>query len=198
MAPPAQLHAAGPVKRYRSVWSQVFAWVWYLLAVVVLVDLVRRGSGRELAVGATFLALVSALVVALAHRPALLVDDSGLVVRNIVRDISVPWSRVRGIGTRWSLSLRTDAGDFGVWAVAARNPSRTRSRAARRLDQHDPSARPPEGPVSVELMERLDRYQRSAPQVHEPEPPVRVTWAWPVIAAVAVTAVAFVVALLVT
>lgn len=193
-----QLSQGGPVERFRSPWSQVLAWAWYLIAVIAAVDLFRRGNGRELAVGLTFLALASAAVYTLAQRPAVLVDDTGLLVRNVLHDVAVPWSRVRGIGTRWSLSIRTDDKEYAAWAIAAKNPSRTRGRGARRLDRYDPAPREEHGPVSVKLLDRLDRYQRSAPVPGEVEPEVQVRWALVPCVALAVTAVAFVLALLLT
>lgn len=75
----------------------------------------------------TLLAVVASLSVAyvFAWRPEVVVDDAGVLLRNLVRDVHVPWNRLERVGTRWALSLETtDGRSFPSWAVTARNRSR--------------------------------------------------------------------------
>jgi hypothetical protein len=106
----------------------------------------RPRSGRVLTVGAAVLAAAGAvttlvqepgvgvrylpafvlgvvLVWALFDRPAVLVSDGGVEVRNVLRTIELPWPSIERIDTKYALTLYTAYGVYAAWAAPA--PSRS-------------------------------------------------------------------------
>ena len=95
----------------------------------------------------------------MAERPAVLAGPSGVVVRNVVRDIWLPWHDVATIEARWSLSVATQDRTFGSWAVSGANAAP----AAPPADARDRSAwphRPPVHVVSWTVPDRLEQLRR--------------------------------------
>ena len=68
------------------------------------------------------LALLPALGWLLFVRPAVVVDDAGVELRNVLRTVHVPWAAIRRVDTKYALTLSTASGDFAAWAAPA--PSR--------------------------------------------------------------------------
>lgn len=171
---------------------------WYVVAVLAVVDLVRRGDGHTIAVGTAVVALASVVAYAIASRPAVVANDQGVLLRNIVRDVFVPWHRVERIGARWSLTIETSEATYGSWAIAARNPRRDRERGRRvfgigaEVDQDEVPTDETSGLVSAKLAVMRDRAAR-----REPQGEVEVRPVWPVLVGLGVTGLALVVALLV-
>lgn len=64
-------------------------------------------------------------------RPCVVVDDTGVEVRNIVRDHAVPWAAVTGAGSSWSLVVDSAAGPVSSWAISG-TPSPGRDALLRR------------------------------------------------------------------
>jgi hypothetical protein len=65
------------------------------------------------------LALVAAVVYALFWRPSVEVDDDAVTVRNVVRNIRVPWIRLDALDTRYALSLEAQGRRYAAWAAPA-------------------------------------------------------------------------------
>jgi len=63
------------------------------------------------------LALVGVLGVVLFWLPSLTVGPDGIVVRNVLKTIEVPWSAVRTVDTKYSLVLETPEGRVSAWAA---------------------------------------------------------------------------------
>lgn len=63
------------------------------------------------------LALVGALGVVMFWLPSLTVGPDGIVVRNVLTTIDVPWSAVRTVDTKYSLVLETTEGRVSAWAA---------------------------------------------------------------------------------
>lgn len=64
---------------------------------------------------------LSGLFWVLCWRPAVVIDDDGVTVRNPLRDVRVGWSALDEAGFGWSLRLR--AGDVTCHAAAAPGPA---------------------------------------------------------------------------
>ena len=109
---------------FRPPFARSLAVVWFLIALLVTYDTLRRGSGRPMWIALAVLATSCALVYALAFRPAVVADDDAVTLRNILRDVRVPWGRVTRIGSAWSLSVDTAEKSWGSWAITARNRQR--------------------------------------------------------------------------
>jgi hypothetical protein len=86
---------------------------WWLAVQVTGPD-----PAHALVVGAWLLA-GGVVVHALFWRPAVVVDDDGVVLRNVLRDVQVPWSLLEGIDTRFTLTLLTPDGRHQSWAASA-------------------------------------------------------------------------------
>lgn len=108
----------------------------------------RPSSGRVLTIGAVVLAAVGAvatlvqspaaglralpafvlaplLVWAFFGRPAVVVSDGGVEVRNVLRTIELPWPSIERIDTKYALTLYTAYGAYAAWAAPAPSRSQT-------------------------------------------------------------------------
>jgi hypothetical protein len=193
---------------FRPPYSRLLAITWFVIALIFAVDAAVNGSGDGRWLALAVLLFASAAVHALAFRPAVLVDDTGITLRNIVRDVHVPWGNVARIGARWSLTIDTLAPDrtWASWAITARNRQRMAlfhrgftagawmggrgAQASAYAGAADET--PDEEPyVSVELSRAWDAA--SARGALAPGS-VEVRWVWPVIVASAVSGVLLVAA----
>ena len=75
---------------------------------------------------------------ALFWRPAVVVSDGGVLVRNPLRSTHVPWPTYRGLTVQWSLVLHTTDGDVTAWA--APRSSGTAARMHRSTGSSDDAA----------------------------------------------------------
>jgi len=63
-------------------------------------------------------------------RPCVRVDDEGIVIRNIVRDVHVPWGSFDEARSTWSLMIDSREGSYASWAIAGTvSPGRDRMAA---------------------------------------------------------------------
>jgi hypothetical protein len=86
---------------------------------------------------APMLALPAAVVWLLYGRPAVVVDDQGVEVRNVLRTVVVPWDAIEYVDTRYTLTVHTADRAVAAWAAPA--PGRMQVVAASREDtQHLP------------------------------------------------------------
>jgi hypothetical protein len=204
---------------FRPPYARSLAVVWFLIALFVTYDTLRRGSGRPMWVALAVLAFSCALVYALAFRPAVVVDDEAVTLRNILRDVRVPWGRVTRIGSAWSLTVDTDRKSWGSWAITARNRERGEvyrrgvafggSMGARLGGGTGSSPAPAYGGagagsdgeggttyVSVELSRRWDAALSRSQSAPDEAAPVVVTWVRSVVAALGASTLLLALALL--
>lgn len=90
---------------------------WALLAVAAAATVLRSPAGglQRLPV----LALVAAAVYVLFWRPSVEVDDEAVTLRNLVRDVRVPWQRLDAVDTRYALTLESGGHRYAAWAAPA-------------------------------------------------------------------------------
>jgi len=79
---------------FRSAGSAVLSWAWFVVAVIVLVDLAVQGRDHAAVVTAVLVLAITGVVYACAWRPKIVADSSGITVLNPVRDYQVPWTAV--------------------------------------------------------------------------------------------------------
>jgi len=104
---------------YRPTLSRVLAVLYVVIAVWFLwADLAARGAGRALTLVPVLLA-VGVVVYALLWRPCIRVDAGGVVLRNVLRDVRVPWAVLQEVDTRYTLTLHTSSGTYQSWAAPA-------------------------------------------------------------------------------
>lgn len=187
---------------YRGKLAYPFAVGCLVVAAAALWDAGAHGDGRARRVVVAAVLLALALVYALALRPAVLVDDRGVRLRNVVRGVDIPWAQVAGVTTYWGLVVDTEDGRrFAAWAISAgrrQNTPAAADSAARAGLSADVDLRPPShARVVVEAVrERWQGWQRDQPSTAEPESePVRVRPAWLPVALVLAASAALVWAL---
>lgn len=60
------------------------------------------------------------LVWATCGRPRVIVNDEEVLLKNVFRDVHIPWSMLKEIGTQYALTLTTtDGRKFNAWAAPA-------------------------------------------------------------------------------
>lgn len=109
---------------YRQ-WGQVMVGVTGgLIALGVLVAMLAHGLPRSPLTLAWCLVGV-AVSYAVFLRPCVVVDDDGVSVRNILRDVAIPWAALRGARASWSLVVDAGESSYSSWAIAgAASPGR--------------------------------------------------------------------------
>lgn len=155
-------------------------------------------------------------------RPSVELTDEAVVLRNLVRDVEVPWGRIEATQARWNLRVITVGGAaYGSWAVSKQRPKvagaqrmggglglgggggnmglRSAWRNARDTEidtdaYRNPIQRPKSaGAVAAQIDEERAAGQQSRPK---PDATVRVTPAWANIAPLGVAVALIVIALL--
>jgi len=131
---------------YRSPVALVVWWVWVAFALANLIDLAVQGRDHFAAEVAAILILVTGIAYVTAFRPRVITDDSGITIRNPLRDHHVPWGCVQDMDVRDSLEVRCTPQDgeqksktLYAWAVHSSRRSRIKAEArARRSAKSSP------------------------------------------------------------
>lgn len=84
-------------------------------------------------------------------RPCVRVDDTGVRVVNILRDIHLPWERVDGARSSWSLVVESETGHYSSWAISG-----TASPGRDALLRRTVPSRPGENPTTTQLNRTAD------------------------------------------
>lgn len=77
---------------------------------------------------AALLALPALAVWVVYGRPAVVVSDAGVEVRNVLRTVELPWTAIERVDTKYALTLHTAYGTYAAWAAPA--PSRVQTLAS--------------------------------------------------------------------
>ncbi|MCL3862586.1 PH domain-containing protein [Actinotalea sp. K2] len=114
---------AGPVE-FRARLGRGLTVAVAVLCGIALVSTVLTDPGAALRL-APALALPAVVVWALFGRPAVIVSDAGVEVRNVLRTVRLPWPSIERIDTKYALTLYTAYGSYAAWAAPA--PSRVQA-----------------------------------------------------------------------
>ena len=87
----------GQVQTYRSATAVVVWVVWLLFAVGNWIDLAVQGRDHTSAIAAAILLLVTGIAYDTAQRPRIIADETGVTVRNPLRDHRVGWASVTNV-----------------------------------------------------------------------------------------------------
>ncbi|MEU8385808.1 PH domain-containing protein, partial [Streptosporangium sp. NPDC048865] len=115
---------------FRSTLATVVGWVWMAFAAFNAVDLVVRYSGRSSMVAAAVLGVLTAVVFVTCLRPAVVLSEEGVHVRNPLRNAFVPWSRVDEVTVSHSITITSGDENVRCWVPQA--SARERAAAVRR------------------------------------------------------------------
>ncbi|WP_193313024.1 PH domain-containing protein [Georgenia subflava] len=118
----------GPTIVFRTTSARVYAVIFWVVAVVLLVAFATNGGlGELLQYGAVPLVLV-AVGWAVFWQPHVVVAPAGVTAANVFTTVDVPWLTIDAVETRWGLRLETADGRVNVWAAPAKGGISNRRR----------------------------------------------------------------------
>ncbi|MEO8556354.1 MAG: PH domain-containing protein [Actinomycetota bacterium] len=89
------------------------------IGLVLLVSLAWQWADNPQPLFAAWVVLSLAFTWVLFVRPAVLLDEDGVTIRNVVRDIHIPWVMVTDVESRWSLKVFAGDQGYTAWAISA-------------------------------------------------------------------------------
>lgn len=104
---------------FRPVAPRVLSVVLGMFGLWGLVVEARDGQPRTAVTLAVGMLAYAAGAYALYWRPSVVVHDDGTLLRNVLRDVHVPWSCLVAVTTRFSLTLVTTEGTYRSWAASS-------------------------------------------------------------------------------
>ena len=178
-----------------------------VVGLLLLVSLARDWAANPQPLFAAWVLFALALVWSVFVRPAVLLDDGGVTVRNLVRDVHIPWVELTDVESRWNLKVFAGDRGYTAWAISSQvqRPRRIsggnfgsspgRPGAATAADAR-PSTSAPKvtaAMVARSIEAAKQEYDEAVARGELPEAPdvrVRVTWVPLVVAIVLVPAIA--------
>lgn len=151
-------------------------------ALFLLGDAVVRASWSQMMLLAPWVLLALWLVYEFSFSSFVRIDDSGVVVQNMLRRTQFGWRRVRDIDMRWQLEFALDD-DHTVTAFGG--PARARPPRTTRRDRDGGDVRVPSG--LRDLTEIRDRWDGA--QGADTDAPIRRTWDVPALVSISVIVV---------
>ena len=141
---------------FRSAGSTILSWAWFVVAVIILVDLAVQGRDHAALVTAVLVLAITGVVYACAWRPKIVADSSGITVINPVRDHQVPWVAVRKVDVVNAVRVHCEPAPGAPrgrvlysWAVQS-SPRSARKTALRREASSQPRPRLSPRPRSLQ------------------------------------------------
>lgn len=104
---------------YQPVMSRIGAAAYGVFAIWWVAEAVLDGGGATVAVAGPLLLAVGLAVYGVFWRPAVIVDDEAVELRNVLRDVRVSWPSLEAVDTRFALTLLIGDSRFRSWAAAA-------------------------------------------------------------------------------
>jgi Bacterial PH domain len=86
---------------------------------VLLVSMVWHWADDPQPLFVAFVIFVLALVWALFVRPAVIIDEDGVTIRNVFRDVHIPWAGVTDVEFRWNLKVFVGERAYTAWAISS-------------------------------------------------------------------------------
>ena len=99
-----------------SVWLAVMSAVTALL---LLLSLVRSWAQYPRPLFGAWVLFGVAVAWSIFVRPSVVIDAQGVTIRNIVRDIHIPWAALTDISTRWNLKVMAGNQGYNAWAISS-------------------------------------------------------------------------------
>jgi len=131
---------------FRSPGSLILSWAWFVVAVIILVDLAVQGRDHVAVVTAAAVLVVTGIVYACAYRPKIVADSAGISLINPVRDHRVPWAAVVNVDVVNALRVHcTPAPGAASGKVLYSWAVQSSSRSARRATLRREAASQPRG-----------------------------------------------------
>ena len=90
-----------------------------LTGLVLLVSMAFQWAEHPEPLFAAWVVFILAVVWSLFVRPAVLLDENGVTLRNVVRDIHIPWGQVTDVEFRWNLKVLVGDRPYTAWAISS-------------------------------------------------------------------------------
>jgi hypothetical protein len=206
------LDRMGPITQhvFRQRSTLALAAVSAVVALLLLVSLARDWADNPQPLFVSWLIFGLSLVWSVFVRPSVLLDDEGVTVRNVVREVHIPWDLVTDIESRWNLKVFVGDRGYTAWAITSQveRPKRVSGGmfgilSPGRLDKYASTVARPSTPAPKVTAATVARSIEQAKQVYDeavaqgalpaaPDTGVRVTWVPLVVAALLLPAIAVV------
>jgi Bacterial PH domain len=99
-----------------SVWLAVLSSV---TAVLLLLSLVRSWAQYPRPVFGAWVLFGVAVAWSIFVRPSVVINAQGVTIKNIVRDIHIPWAALTDVSTRWNLKVMAGDQGYNAWAISS-------------------------------------------------------------------------------
>ncbi|MGB3376783.1 MAG: PH domain-containing protein [Microbacterium sp.] len=163
---------------FRAWTGIVFLAIAVLAAVFLLGDAVARAGFEQMLLLAPWVLFALWVIYAASAASVLRVSDQGVVVQNLLRRTTFGWSHVKDVDFRWQLEFLLDN---GATVAAMGGPARSRPRRQTKQELEVEGKKAPSG--VRELADIRDRW-KTAPS--DADAPVRRSWDWAALGALAV------------
>ena len=152
-----------PTTHY-STFTRVVAVVWIVVAVLLLLDVLWRGQGREAWVAGALLVLSVSAAYLVWLRPRVVSTERGLRVVNPLRETFVPWAAVLWVDVTDVLRVHTPGRIVRSWPLRETKRQKVRDNMRREggyLDQEDedPAGMRPVDLVAHRLRRDAERHK---------------------------------------
>jgi hypothetical protein len=104
---------------YRQRSSLALSAVCGATGLLLLLSLVRNWAQYPRPLFAAWVLLGLAFAWAIFLRPAVLLDGAGVTLRNIVRDVHIPWTLLTQVECRWNLKVYAGDKGYTAWAISS-------------------------------------------------------------------------------
>jgi len=142
---------------FRSAGSLILSWAWFVVAVIILVDLAVQGRDHVALVAVAVVLAITGIVYACAFRPKIVAGSAGISLINPVRDHRVPWAAVVTVDVVNAVRVHCTPAPGAArgkvlysWAVQS-SPRSARKASLRREAAKQPRARLTPRPRSLRL-----------------------------------------------
>jgi hypothetical protein len=108
-----------PRHTYRQRSSVLLALLFVLGAVILVVSALLSWGDHPQPLFVAWLLLGCAVAWTVFVRPCVVLDQDGVHLRNIVRDVDIPWPLVSDVETRWNLKIWSGDDGYTAWAIAS-------------------------------------------------------------------------------
>jgi hypothetical protein len=158
------MEPTNPTSHY-STPTRLMAGAWVVVAVLLLLDVLVRGEGREAWIAGAVLAASVAVVYLVWLRPRVVVTERGLRVINPLRETFVPWAAVRWVDVTDVLRVHTPQAIVRSWPLRETKRAKVRENMRRDAgfldadDEEDPARTRPVDLAARQLRQDAERYK---------------------------------------
>lgn len=139
---------------YRARSSVRLAVVCAVMGLFLLVSLARDWADSPRPLAVSWVLLVLAGVWSIFVRPAVLLDAEGVTIRNVLRDVHIPWALLTYADARWSLKLFVGDRGYTAWAISSQI-DRPKPTSGGSFGLRRPSSRPSDRLAKAHLQQSL-------------------------------------------